>query len=151
MGIQNMLKFGGMGLVADMLAGPMTMGQGMIMGGLAGLFTPDAHDLDAAYEGGRFQDRPLRSFGLPMMDSLFGHTQGGPNDPPPTERAMPGWAGAAVAGLGVLSLLSGGGPFSFPLYTFAAGLTPYNSGGLIPLAWSSGLIPSWGWSAGILT
>lgn len=151
MGIQNALKFGGIGLMADMAAWQVTMGQGTILGAIAGLFTPDAQDMDAAYQGSRFHGGLERSVGFPMTEGLFGNTQGGPRDPAPSKSEWPGWAKTAAVGAGALLFARNGGAFSFPLYTFAAGLTPYNSGGLTPLAWSNGLIPNWGWSAGFLT
>lgn len=151
MGLNNAMKFGAIGLAADAFAWPVTMGQGIFLGAIAGLFTPDSKDMDAAYAGDRFQNLPKHYLGFPMTEGLFGNTQGGPRDPAPTKREWPGWAKAAAVGVGALMLGRHGGAFSFPLYSWAAGLTPYNSGGLMPLAWSNGLIPSWGWSAGFFT
>ena len=151
MGIQNALKFGAFGLAADMFAWPVTMGQGMILGAITGLVTPDARDMDAAYEGDRFNTNPSHYMGFPMTEGLFGNSSGGPQDPQATDKPWPGWAKTAAMAVGATMLMNNGGAFSFPLYTFAAGLTPYNSGGLIPLAYSNGLMPDWGWSAGFLT
>jgi len=150
MGLQNLVKFGAMGLATDIFAGPMTGGQGVRLGAIAGLFAPDAQDMDNVYQGSNFSGLPMEFLGFPMMQGLFGNTQGGPRDPAPVKNEWPGWAKALAVGAGAMLMGANGGSFSFPLYTFAAGLTPYNSGGAIPLAWSSGLISNWGWSRGFI-
>ena len=151
MGIGNAIKFGAAGLAADALAWHMTMGKGMFLGAIAGLFTPDSKDMGGAYEPDRFNSVSGRYAGFPMTEGLFGNTQGGPHDPPPTDKPWPTWAKAAAIGVGAVLLGGAGGAFSLPLYGFAAGLMPYNTGGLMPLAWSNGLIPNWGWTAGFFT
>lgn len=150
MGLNNLMKFGAIGLAADIFAGPLTQGQGLALGAITGLFAPDAQDMDQAYAGDRFNHLPKHFLGFPMTEGLFGNTQGGPRDPAPSNNEWPGWAKTLAMGAGALLMASHGGNFTFPLYSFAAGLTPYNSGGLIPLAWSNGLIPNWGWSRGFI-
>lgn len=151
MGIQNMLKYGGLGLMADMAAWHMTTGKGMFFGGIAGLFTPDSKDMDAVYDGSRFAGGGLLGrLGFSMSEGLFGDTLGRPQDPMRSEAPLPKWAGAAALGVAALTFLNGGRPFNFPLYTFAAGLTPYNSGGIMALARNSGLLPR-GWGAGFFS
>lgn len=151
MGIGNAIKFGAMGLAADSFAWHLTMGKGMFLGAIAGLFTPDAKDMGGTYEPDRFNTVSSRYAGFPMMEGLFGNTQGGPNDPAPTTRSAGTLAKAAALGVGAMLLSGGGSSFSLPLYGWAAGLMPYNTGGLMPLAWSNGLLPNWGWTAGFLT
>ena len=150
MGIKNALTYGAFGLAADLLAGPfVTRGQGMFLGALTGMFTPDAKDMGEAYDPSRFRFGGEVG-GLGMFESLFGHTQGGPRDPEAAETQRPGLGTVGAVALGALALSNLGSVFNLPLYGWAAGLLPYNSGGLVPLAWSNGLIPNWGWGAGLL-
>lgn len=156
MGVVNGLKGFGLGLAADMLCGGVTMGMGSLLGGLYGLFTPDAKGMRDAYEPERFSTAPRKYGSLGMFSDLFGNTRGSPYDrknmrseDKPKTGSLWKTVGAATIGIG---LLTGGlGNFALPL--FFSGLAPYNAGALVPLAWSSGMIPpgAWGWTAGFLT
>jgi hypothetical protein len=124
MNLGSALKWGAIGLVADFCAPFLTGGLGGVGGFVAGLFQPNARDFDRAYDSGRFG----RSWSAPSAS---------------------GWDIAKTAALtfGALTIL----PqliFGAPLYS------PRNAllmTGALPLAWSNGLIPNWGWTAGWLT
>jgi hypothetical protein len=132
------LEFGALGMMADQFLAPITQGRGGFLGALIGLFTPDASDMDTASR---------RGGGLGILEGLFGNTFGRPEDPPATSRPWSPLAKVAAVALGatLFSTIGSG----TPLYgSWLAGLTPYNLGGYIPLAWSNGLIPNWGMMAG---
>jgi hypothetical protein len=142
MGVINGLKGFGMGLAADVMMGGMTGGMCSLLFGIAGLFRPDAGGMEQAHDRSRYGK-------LGAFEPIFGNTEGKPNDPRATSgRSTSIWktVGAAVLGFGLLTGVLGN--FGLPLYY--AGLLPYNAGGLVPLAWSNGILPSWGWSAGFI-
>ncbi len=137
MGISNALSYGAMGLAADLFLPQLTGGRGAFLGGMAGLFVTDARDMDRAYQAPNFTGARLFD-GFPMLGDLFSGSQGGPRDPQPARAGGPSLLEVGAVFLGT-SLLSRVAPFSAPLF----GL-PYNTGGLLPLAYSNGLIGNWG-------
>ena len=144
MSISNAIKYGALGMGVDICSGGMTRGIGMLAGALYGLFTPDAKEMDRAYDD-RHRDEQHSSYdNLPMWTGLFDNKD---------SEGKTGWSrGAKTAAIvaGALLLTSGRGLGIFGLPLYAAGLLPYNLGGAIPLAWSSGLIKNWGWTAGLI-
>ncbi len=154
MGLNNALNFGLQGLAMDAFTTPLGTGPGLMMGVAAGLFSPDGQDMNQAYDGSRFARYPMHQSGFPMLEGLFGNTQGGPRDPAPVSQQKEWSGGAKALAMGAMALMgaaNGGGPFSMPLFGWATGLTPYNSGGAIPQMWSSGAMGNWGAWAGVLT
>lgn len=158
-GIQNAVKFGLFGAAANAMLYGVPFGMGAIAGFASGLFVPDAKSMDSVYDPNA-NTGPQRYEGgsLGMFEGLFGNTEGTPQDP----KAQPQrFTAKNMLGIGLAAMLFGkGGGFSLPLYgAYLAGMVPYNKGGLEPLMWSSGVIPSnlgglwkgWGASAGILT
>jgi hypothetical protein len=137
MSFGNILKYGAIGLAADLFAPAFTGGRGGFFGALAGLFTPNARDMAGAYQPNRF--------GLPSFDFL--NTSSFTRGP----LAMLAFGAASIfPALGNI-LNSPIGPFSLPGYMPSIWSTSLSPAGLLPMAWRSGLIRDWGATAGWLT
>lgn len=132
MNIQNALKYGAVGLAADIFAPMLTGGSGKVLGALYGLFSPDAGSMSQAYNpslvGGQAPTGQAWSLGK-MAALMFG-----------AATVLP----AAINGLARLA------PFSFPNYFPGIYSTPFSPAGLIPQMWQSGMIQNWGACAGWL-
>lgn len=134
MSIGNALKFGAVGLAADLFAPMLTGGSGKWMGALAGLFSPDAGAMNQAYD-------PTR-FGLGQLLSNLGSS------------GLGGITAALFGAATILPSLAQGlnslACFTSPFFAQSIYSTPYSPAGFLPMAWNQGLIQNWGWSAGWL-
>lgn len=133
MGLRTAIQWGGAGFVADVAAPFLTRGLGAIGAFVAGLFQPEASDLDRAYD-------PAKS-GATKEWSLGDINLGGLG-----KTALIAFGAATILPripfLGQMFLFSNPG--------FLSGI-PTHPAALLPLAYSRGLIPNWGMTAGWLT
>ncbi|MCK6546910.1 hypothetical protein L6R52_13760 [Myxococcota bacterium] len=134
MSIGNALKYGAVGLAADLFAPMLTGGSGKWVGAFAGLFTPDANGMNQAYAPS--------SFGLGNLLSNIGNV------------GLGGITAALFGAATILPSLAQGlnnlACFTSPFFAPSIYSTPYSPAGFLPMAWNQGLIQNWGWSAGWL-
>lgn len=142
MGLERAVRYAATGYLSDLFAPNVTRGPGTGLGFLTGLFEPDAFEMARAYRSESARDRgALRSFGgFRISDHLFGTEA-------PASRSTAGVGALATALISAAILAP---LFSAPLYGFNIYSTPLSPAGLIPLAWSAGLIRNWGWLAGFV-
>ncbi|MBK6684261.1 MAG: hypothetical protein IPG45_07295 [Deltaproteobacteria bacterium] len=130
MGLLRALEFGLYGGAADRVMSPFNMGMGAggPLGFLAGLFQPEAHDMNVASQRGPFGG---------FLDRIFPPSADGQASP------LRGVLTAAAVFLGA-TLFSGSG-FGFPGFGLGIpALMPYGHGPSV-LEYAPHLVNPWGW------